>query len=175
MLRAPLPDDAATISGFLADWEVARWLVRVPNPYRVEHAAQWIARASEERAAHIGWPYLIVLREDGMLPRGPVIGSMDLSLEDDTGAASLGYWLAQPYWGSGYAVEAAKAAIDFAFETLGLLSVTASAVPDNRRSIRVLQKSGFAHIDRRMEKTIERGDVEIECFVLTRADWRAMQ
>ncbi len=167
LLRSPRIDDANEISRLLGNLSVAHWLVRVPYPYRPEHARAWVHRSAEERAAGIGWPFLILSR-DGRT----VMGSMDLSIEDNPATASLGYWLGEPFWGFGYASEAAEAVIAFGFETLKLRQVTASALPDNARSIRVLEKAGFAYIGNRPEDTVERGRVDTAFFAVESADWR---
>jgi RimJ/RimL family protein N-acetyltransferase len=160
--------DAPRISELLGSWDVARWLVRVPYPYRVAHAETWIERSVEERAASVGWPFIMVLRDGGAL-----IGSMDLSLEPDRMTAALGYWIGEDYWGQGYATEAARAVLEFAFDILKLNAVVASALPDNDRSIRVLRKAGLGYVDRRPEDTVERGRVDTEFFALDRASWMA--
>lgn len=166
LLRSPNMSDASRISELLGSWDVARWLVRVPYPYRVAHAEAWIERSTEERAASVGWPFIMVLRDGGGL-----IGSMDLSLEADRATGALGYWIGEDYWGSGYATEAALAVIEFAFEILKLNFVTASALPDNERSIHVLRKAGLKYVDSRPEDTVERGRVETKFFALDRATW----
>jgi 8-oxo-dGTP diphosphatase len=167
MLRCPFREDAAEICRLLADREVAYWLVRVPYPYRVEDAEAWIERSAEERAAGIGWPFLVTLRETGML-----IGSMDLSVESTPGVGTLGYWLGAAYWGCGYATEALRAIVEFGFETAQLKRVTAGALPDNLRSRRVLEKAGLRFTGRRKEATADRGDIDIDYFTLDRADRR---
>ncbi len=166
ILRSPVITDASRISGLLANWHVAHWLVRIPFPYRREHAESWIDRSGEERSAGVGWPFLMVLRDSGT-----VIGSMDMSLETADGSGTLGYWLGEDYWGYGYATEAARAMIEFAFDILQLPQVNASALPDNARSIRVLEKAGLIHVDGRFEDTVERGRVDTEFFALERLDW----
>jgi len=170
LLRSPIAADAATISALLGDWDVARWLVRVPYPYRLNHAEAWIERSAEERAAAMGWPFMMVIRDSGT-----VIGSMDLSLEPDRTAGALGYWVGGGYWGAGYATEAARALIEFAFTILKLEQVIANTLPDNDRSMRVLKKAGLGHVGRRPEDTAERGRVDTEFFVLDRASWLARQ
>jgi len=168
LLRSPNVADAPRISELMGNWDVARWLVRVPFPYRVAHAEAWIERSSQERAASMGWPFIMVRRSDGVL-----LGSMDLSLEADRITGTLGYWVGEDYWGQGYATEAARAVVEFAFETLNLKSVTANALPDNDRSIRVLEKAGLRYVDRRPEDTVERGRVDTDFFALERTAWRA--
>jgi RimJ/RimL family protein N-acetyltransferase len=176
VLRAPGLDDAPHISRFLGNWEVSRWLVRIPFPYRVDHARAWVERSREERAAGIGWPFLVTLRDDNR-----IIGGIDLTIEDDrTGGApgnkaagALGYWLGKDYWGRGYATEAAAAMVRFAFEILSLDRVTASALPDNARSLHVIRKIGLTYVDRRPEETIEHGSVDTDFYALDRRAWQA--
>ena len=54
----------------------------------------------------------------------------------------LGYSLDQPYWGRGIATEAARAARDWAFATLGVERLASFIRPDNIRSKRVAEKLG---------------------------------
>ena len=167
LLRAPIAADAEPIAALMENWNVASWLVRVPFPYRIEHAAAWVERSIQERAAGVGWPYLIVRRDNNVL-----MGCMDISIESDARIGTLGYWLGEPFWGSGYATEAAKAVIGFAFDILKLSEVNASALPDNERSMRVLKKAGMTHVGREVEDTVERGRVDVEAFALQRKFWR---
>jgi RimJ/RimL family protein N-acetyltransferase len=164
ILRPPLPADAGEISRLLGTWQVAHWLVRVPYPYRPEHAAAWVDRSAQERAAGTGWPFVIDLRATGTLA-----GSMDILVE--AGRGTLGYWLAEGLWGRGYATEAASAMVEFAFDILRLDTVDAHALRGNVRSMRVLEKAGLSHVDRRHEDTVERGRVEVEYFALSRSAW----
>ena len=68
--------------------------------------------------------------------------------------------------------EAARAVIGFAFDILKLAEVNASALPDNDRSMRVLEKAGMTHVGRQVEDTVERGRVDTEAFALQRKFWR---
>jgi RimJ/RimL family protein N-acetyltransferase len=167
ILRSPLAADAAAISALLENWNVAQWLVRVPFPYRVEHAAAWVERSIQERVAGVGWPYLILRRDDNVL-----MGCMDISIEGDARGGTLGYWLGEDFWGGGYATEAARAIIGFAFDILKLNEVNASALPENARSMHVLKKAGLIHIGPQVEDTVERGRVDTEAFALQRKFWR---
>ena len=55
----------------------------------------------------------------------------------------IGYWLGVPFWGKGYATEAARAVIDHAFGDLGYDVLVGGARVSNPASRRVLQKCGF--------------------------------
>lgn len=62
-----------------------------------------------------------------------------------TPCVEVGWRLAFEHWGHGYATEAARAAVDFAFGRLGLEQIVAFTVPPNWRSIRVMQRLGMTH------------------------------
>jgi RimJ/RimL family protein N-acetyltransferase len=55
----------------------------------------------------------------------------------------IAWRVAREHWGRGYATEAARAALDFGFERLGLEEIVAFTVPDNRASRRVMEKLGM--------------------------------
>ena len=60
-----------------------------------------------------------------------------------TPCVEIGWRLASPHWNQGYATEAAKAVLDYAFMTLGLDEVVAFTVPANLASRRVMDKIGL--------------------------------
>jgi RimJ/RimL family protein N-acetyltransferase len=59
-----------------------------------------------------------------------------------SGAVEMGYWIARPFWGRGFATEACEALINIA-RALGLPSLEGSHFIDNPASARVLEKLGF--------------------------------
>jgi RimJ/RimL family protein N-acetyltransferase len=62
-----------------------------------------------------------------------------------TPCVEIGWRLARPHWGHGYATEAARAVLAFAFAALGLQEVVSFTVPGNTRSRRVMEKLGMTH------------------------------
>ncbi|MCR4722499.1 MAG: GNAT family N-acetyltransferase [Eubacteriales bacterium] len=77
---------------------------------------------------------------------GKVIGSISLDKDAarrDVDCRELGYALSADYWGMGLMTEAAKAVIDYGFETVGLRCISAAHFPGNDASRRVLEKCGF--------------------------------
>jgi RimJ/RimL family protein N-acetyltransferase len=70
------------------------------------------------------------------------VGTAGLGRRPD-GAVELGYWIARPYWGLGYATEAARAVLDIARHSLRLNRLVAGHFVDNPASGRVLEKIGF--------------------------------
>ncbi len=82
---------------------------------------------------------------------GIPIGCAGLLFHPDTnhwwgeGAAELGYWIAEEYWGNGYAAEASRALIERAFDELNVEKIYASYRCENAQSKRVLEKLGFEY------------------------------
>ncbi|HEY4569498.1 MAG TPA: GNAT family protein, partial [Kribbella sp.] len=60
-------------------------------------------------------------------------------------AAKLGYAIGADHWGHGYATDAARAMLRFAFTTLGRHRVTAAIGPENAASIAVVKHLGFTY------------------------------
>jgi len=60
----------------------------------------------------------------------------------DDGTFEFGYWLGKPYWKQGYATEAARRLVAFAFDDMKADYVWAGWFHDNPRSGNVLAKLG---------------------------------
>jgi RimJ/RimL family protein N-acetyltransferase len=60
-----------------------------------------------------------------------------------TQAVEVAWRLARPYWGRGYATEAARASLDDGFDRLGLAEIVAYTVADNQASWRVMERLGM--------------------------------
>lgn len=80
----------------------------------------------------------------------------------------LAYGLAPALWGKGLATEAARAAIRYGFEKLGLKRIAASADTPNSASLRVMRKAGM-----RYEKREVYEDRDTTCYAISRGDFRA--
>jgi len=77
---------------------------------------------------------------------GKVIGNISIfDIDHDSESCELGYYLGRDWWGNGYATEAAKAVINYAFVRLFAHRVFASHHPENVRSKRVLEKAGMKY------------------------------
>ncbi|MFK4083434.1 GNAT family N-acetyltransferase [Kribbella sp. NPDC020789] len=96
-----------------------------------------------ERAARTDRPdYLLAVtrRDDDHL-----IGFARIAPGTPATAAKLGYAVHADHWGHGYATDAAKVMLRFAFGTLGLHRVTAAIGPENAASIAVVKRIGFSY------------------------------
>jgi RimJ/RimL family protein N-acetyltransferase len=109
--------------------------------------------------------------------RGLTIGYAGLSVPmffpDVLPAVEVGWRLDPLAWGHGYATEAAGAALDGAFEVLGLNEVLSLPQIDNPPSVKVAEKIGM-----RLERTAtvpantERGPVDVAIMIITSHNWR---
>jgi RimJ/RimL family protein N-acetyltransferase len=133
LLRPSWPEDAGALLKAVADEAIVRNLGSLPWPYSEDDARAFVAR---EHSPY--YPsFLLFQRTDGA-PR--LIGAC--GIHDKSGEAELGYWIARPYWGLGYASEAANAVIAIA-RAVGHQRLVAGHFTDNPASGRVLRKIGF--------------------------------
>jgi len=130
-LRPPWPEDSTEVFGAIADERIVRNLARAPWPYRPQHAREFVARPIEPV-----FPRFLIARTSD----AAVIGGIGIDARE--GDVELGYWIAQPHWGQGYATEAGRAALEVA-RMLGHRRIVASHFLDNPASGRVLRKLGF--------------------------------
>jgi RimJ/RimL family protein N-acetyltransferase len=155
LLRPLTLEDAARASTLSCDWEVARMTVSMPFPqpainvegqFLIEQARRPLARD------HL---FAVELPGEGLIG----VSGAHVRGGDPIGQkVEIGYWLGRPYWGRGYATEAAAALADFAGD-LGHGPVTANHFVDNPASGRVLQKAGFAYTGHReMKFSLARGE-----------------
>ncbi len=134
LLRPGWHDDAAALANALNEESVARNLARVPFPYSIDDAQSFLMQAADSR-----YPRLLAFSRTQGMPR--LIGGCGLSATEE-GVPQLGYWIARPYWGLGFATEAAQAMLNAA-RAIGHKHIVARHAVDNPASGRVLRKLGF--------------------------------
>ncbi len=90
----------------------------------------------------------------------------------DYRSAAMGYVLDEAAWGNGYATEAARAVLQWAFDALDLNRVQAETDTRNAASARVLEKLGFVREGTMREDCVVNGEVSDSwVFGLIRRDW----
>jgi len=137
-LRPGWPEEWEDLLTLIDDEEVVRNLARAPWPYTAEDAKAFAQLQSDRREHERLLPNFFVTLPGSEGAR--LIGSVGLSLVE--GEVNLGYWIGRPYWGQGYATEAARAIVSLA-KALGHERLVASHFVDNPASGRVLRKLGF--------------------------------
>ena len=134
LLRPGFPEDAPALAVAIADKAIVSNLATAPWPYRMRDAEAFLARPRDPIL-----PTLLIFERTSGAPQ--LVGSCGLGRRP-SGSVELGYWVATPFWGRGFATEACTALVDIA-RTLGLPSLEGSHFIDNPASARVLEKLGF--------------------------------
>ena len=86
--------DAGRIAVLAGEWDVARMTSRIPHPYSLIDADQWIASIDHDEFVR------------GVERDGELIGAVGY-ISGEPRQAEIGYWIGKPWWGNGYATEAA--------------------------------------------------------------------
>jgi len=171
MLRGYEPHDIPALLPLIGTREVATTTLRIPHPYSESDAHDFLRMAEDHLATGRGLHLGIFLRENGAL-----CGGVGLTINNDHRRAELGYWLGVPYWGKGYATEAAKALVDYGFETLNLHRIFAGHFAGNSASANVLKKIGMRHEGIERGHILKWGDfIDIEIYGMILSDWQALR
>jgi RimJ/RimL family protein N-acetyltransferase len=148
-LRRPEARDAEAIASALGNHKVARMLTRVPQPYHVDDAVEWLDGLSD--AALGGWFFAITsggLRRILLNDVSQVANDDDrligfVSIEWQREGWHLGYWLDEPHWGKGIMTEAVNAVLARFFHSFMGEILFSGAIAENAASLRIQKKLGF--------------------------------
>lgn len=139
------------------------------DEFTLEVVRERIRAQAADRRRDRGYTFGIFRRDDDAL-----VGHVTLSavFRRAWQNANLGYSVAEEWGGRGYATEAVRLALAFAFAHAGLHRVQAAVMTDNPRSARVLAKAGFRS-EGLAERYLQIGGVwrDHEIYALTREDW----
>jgi RimJ/RimL family protein N-acetyltransferase len=143
LLRRWRDDDRAPFAALNADPEVTEHLGGTMSRARSDALVDQIEVVFERRGFGM-WAVEVT-------GTGDLAGFVGLSVPSFEApfmpAVEIGWRLARTHWGHGYATEAARAAVAFAFgfDEAGLDEIVAFTVPANVRSRRVMERLGMAH------------------------------
>jgi RimJ/RimL family protein N-acetyltransferase len=164
VLRAPRRSDVKAIASLADDRRIAANTARIPHPYGIEDAEQFIAAVNKREGEAC---FAVTLD-------GAPIGVCSVELRED--GPELGYWLGVPYWGRGFATEAARALIDHAFGDLEHDTLISGARVNNPASRRVLEKCGFQWTGVRLSRIRAiNSAAPIDRFRLDRGLWASLK
>jgi [ribosomal protein S5]-alanine N-acetyltransferase len=162
-------EDAAELQQLAGAREIADTTLRIPHPYRLEHALAWIEQQNSPAAADEIANFAVRLLATGQLVG--CVGLRDINVQQRQ--AELGFWIAVDCWGRGYAREAARAVLRFGFEMLDLNRICAHHMGRNPASGRVLQAIGMQRegvVRQRVQKWGVYEDVVL--YAVLRDEWR---
>ena len=141
---------------------MSRWTAYIPHPYTLEHALAFVDDVRDAAGAARAMTFAVERKgEPG------VIGMISLKLDGLGVEGDLGWWIARPHQGLGYASEAAMVLVDFA-RAMGVARLTAGAMPDNLASQGVARRIGMRPAGKLLRSAPARGaPMETLEFVLT--------
>jgi [ribosomal protein S5]-alanine N-acetyltransferase len=166
-LRPYTEADIPELLPLIGTREVAATTLRIAHPYTEQDAKAFLELAKDPDKLWLA----ITLRSDGRQ-----IGGIGLRVEKQHQHAELGYWLGVPFWGHGYATEAAADIVRYGFETLALHRIFASHFKHNPASGRILKKVGMKYEGCQREHLLKWDRfVDSELYGLLRREWEARE
>lgn len=139
LLRRWKDEDAALVAPIYAKPQVMAFIPG--GVWSADRTARAIARMRELESEQGFGFYPIVSKR-----LGTIIGHCGLGHLEATPEIEVAYILDSPYWGQGYASEAARAMIAHAFSRLQIARIVAVAFPENVGSIGVMRAIGMTPI-----------------------------
>ena len=163
ILREWRADDFEAVAQFYADAEVMKFLGGV-----MERPDAWRALAGS--IGHWGLrgygTWAVERKSDGAL-----VGRVGLIHPEGWPQVEVGWTLGRPFWGQGYASEAAAAALDYAFLTQPVDRMISCIDPENTPSQAVAARIGETKGELR---TLRSGgkDFDVDIWSIARDEWQ---
>jgi RimJ/RimL family protein N-acetyltransferase len=170
LLRPFAPDDLDALHAMQSDEGVARWLYNEPRS--LEETRELLARKVGGSSVGGEGDWLgaaVVLRETGELVADIAL----LWASESHRQGELGFIVHPAHQGRGYATEASRPILAFAFETLGLHRVVGRLEARNAASARVLEKLGMRREAHLVENEWVKGEWSSELvYAVLAREWR---
>ena len=160
-LRMFRDDDLEQYAPLCADPEVTRFL---GDGSTLDRAGAWRQMAFFVGHWHLRGYGLWAVEERAT---GRLVGRVGFLNPEGWPGFELAWTLAREHWGKGYATEAARRALEYAFTEMGRERVISLIHPDNRASIRVAERIG-----EKPEGTTELFGHEVIIYGISRAGWQ---
>jgi RimJ/RimL family protein N-acetyltransferase len=167
IMRGPSKDDFEPFAKMMADPDVARYIAPAP----MERPDAWRALASA--IGHWGMrgygAWTVIRKSDGAY-----MGRVGMVHPEGWPGLEVGWTLDKPFWGKGFATEAAAAAMRYAFLTQPVDRIISNIDPENTPSQAVALRLGET---KGVRSSVRVGgkDYRIDIWVITRDEWRARQ
>lgn len=119
------------------DPEIAKYTIRVPYPYSVKAAREFLTSARDRFGQDI---VDFILYEKST---NRIVGIISATSIQDWYRAGVGYWVGKEFRGRGYCTEALEKMLKYLFEHQGVYKASASHMATNPASGRVMEKAGM--------------------------------
>lgn len=134
LLRPGWQEDAPALARAIGEEAVVRNLATAPWPYGEDEAQAFLRQPIDPTQ-----PRFLIFARTGAAPR--LVGGCGIAPSPE-GDLEIGYWIARPYWGLGFATEAGRQLIRIA-RAMQLPRLSSGHFLDNPASGAVLRKLGF--------------------------------
>jgi ribosomal-protein-alanine N-acetyltransferase len=169
LLRPFVPADAPSVKSLAGTPEVALTTLNIPHPYPDGVAETWIASHAGTWDDGRSLTLAVATAGEGL------VGAVGLQVDATHERGEIGYWIGFPYWNRGYATEAARELVRFAFDHLKLNRIQASYLVRNPSSGRVMEKLGMRHEGVRRQYLLLRGTFEdVGIYAMLKSDRAGM-
>lgn len=168
LILQPLkPDHADGLLPIWSDADVIRFTYMRPVKDLTSCVQNVVAMMDVSLKRDDAGPYAITLG-------GAVIGMAGaVRMSKESGEHELYYHLGRPWWGKGFATEAASAVVDEVFSMPLVHRVSAEVVAENIASIRVLEKAGMMREGRLRGKFFKDGiHRDLYVYSILRNEWQ---
>jgi [ribosomal protein S5]-alanine N-acetyltransferase len=129
-----------------------------PYPYTKEFGLSFIERVTAEHPAKI----FAITQDDEAIGSIGIFPGTDIHRKN----ADIAYWIAEPFWGRGIAVQAITQIVDYAFRTFDITRIYARPYGSNRSSHRVLEKAGFK-LEATLKNAVYKNDQYLDELIFT--------
>ncbi len=170
LLRPLEMSDVFAMHTLSNDPDVSANLADMPYPYPREAAVGTVEAMQNLAARGEAFAFALILREG---ESKELVGVIYLIVNPVNQHGELIYWIGKSYWGLGYATEALRAVIIFAFNRLKLHRVYAHVFQHNMASSRVLQKVGMQYEGMLRDHVFKNGQfIDLLCYGLLREEFK---
>lgn len=138
ILRLFTKEDAPEVVKLCNNYNLYKNTLNLPYPYSIEDATSWMEHHLDHFDNNKSFEFAITDKATGEL-----YGAIALSNHQTFNNGEIGYWVGEEFWGNGYATEAAKAILEFAFIEKNYNKVFARCFHSNPASSRVIEKLGM--------------------------------
>ncbi|WP_064093368.1 GNAT family N-acetyltransferase [Rossellomorea aquimaris] len=130
--------DAQEVTRLCNNYNLYKNTLYLPYPYSIDDALSWIKNHLVNFNDNKYFEFAITDKATGKL-----YGAIALSNNQKYQNGELAYWVGEEYWGNGYATEASKAILEFAFDEKHYHKVFARYFHSNSASGKVIEKIGM--------------------------------
>ena len=161
-LRELTMDDKADLAKILRDPESMKYY---PSPFTEKQVEGWITWNIENYAKYKHGLWAVILKESDLF-----LGDCGITMQEIEGEhlPELGYRINKEHCNKGYATEAAKACLDYAFNVLKYDTIYTYTKSDNLPSMRVAEKNGMRFV-KYFEKEVMGEKVKEVLYAIDRA------